>query len=167
MALIEVIGHLIRELVTSGADEEQRQTQKQTISLYDELIVRLMDISSYVRSKVLQVLSKLCELKVKFPKQRLQVTAAAVSALSDKVSTVRKGAASLLVQLLLTHPYVMHGGFLEQSVFEAEFERVKQELAKVEDKMGKAVERNDEDDADHKEDEEDGEAKLSKKKKKR
>ncbi|KAH0581355.1 hypothetical protein H2248_012446 [Termitomyces sp. 'cryptogamus'] len=165
VALIEVIGYLIRELVTSGADEEQRQTQKQTISLYDELIVRLMDISSYVRSKVLQILSKLCELKVKFPKQRLQITAAAVSALSDKVSTVRKGAASLLVQLLLTHPYVMHGGLLEQSIFETEFEVVKQELAKVEDKMGKAVERNDEDDADHNEDEEDGEAQLSKKKK--
>ncbi|KAG6900284.1 hypothetical protein C0993_000472 [Termitomyces sp. T159_Od127] len=164
VALIEVIGHLIRELVTSGADDEQRQSQKQSISLYDELIVRLMDISSYVRSKVLQVLSKLCELKVKFPKQRLQITAAAVSALSDKVSTVRKGAASLLVQLLLTHPYVMHGGLLEQSVFETEFDAVKQELAKVEDKMGKAVERNDEDYADHDEDGED-EAKSSKKKK--
>ncbi|KAG6897024.1 hypothetical protein C0992_004552 [Termitomyces sp. T32_za158] len=163
VALIEVIGHLIRELVTSGADEEQRQTQKQSISLYDELIVRLMDISSYVRSKVLQVLSKLCELKVKFPKQRLLITAAAVSALSDKVSTVRKGAASLLVQLLLTHPYVMHGGLLEQSVFETEFDAVKQELAKVEDRMGKAVERNGEDDADHNEEGED-EAKPSKKK---
>lgn len=123
-----------------------------------------MDISSYVRSKVLQVLSKLCELKVKFPKQRLQITAAAVLALSDKVSTVRKGAASLLVQLLLTHPYVMHGGLLEQSVFETEFDVVKQELAKVEDKMGKAVERNDEDDADDNNDEED-EVKSKKKKK--
>ncbi|KAG6901621.1 hypothetical protein C0995_009894 [Termitomyces sp. Mi166 len=168
VALIEVIGHLIRELVTSGADEEQRQAQKQILKLYDELIVRLMDISSYVRSKVLQVLWKLCELKTKFPKQRLQITAAAVSALSDKVSTVRKGAASLLVQLLLTHPYGMsHGGLLEQSVFEAEYGALKQELAKVEDQMGKAVERNDEDDADHNEDEEDGEDESSKKKSRR
>ncbi|KAF5379043.1 hypothetical protein D9615_006036 [Tricholomella constricta] len=156
VAVVEVIGYLITELATTGVDEEQRQVQKQINGLYDLLLERIMDLASYVRAKVLQVLCKLCELKVKFPKQRLAITRVAVSALSDKVSTVRKGAAALLVRLLLTHPYgLMHGGFLEMAVFETEYLTVKEELAKFEDRMGKAVERNE--DGDEEDDGEDDE----------
>ncbi|KAG6909474.1 hypothetical protein DXG01_017196 [Tephrocybe rancida] len=165
IALVEIIGHLIRELAEAGDEEEQRQPHKQVIGLYEPLIDRLMDMNSYVRAKALQVLSKLCELKVKFPKQRLQITTAAVSALSDKHSTVRKGAASLLIKLVVTYPYgLVHGGLLEQSVFETEYETIKEELAKVEDQMGKAVERNDEDDADNNDEDEDDAEGSSKKK---
>ncbi|KAF8069057.1 non-SMC mitotic condensation complex subunit 1-domain-containing protein [Lyophyllum atratum] len=154
IAIVEVIGFLIWELAAPGVADEERQVQKQIVGLYDFLVERVMDISSYVRVKVLQVLSKLCDLKAKFPKQRLQVTTVAVSALSDKVASVRKVAAVLLVKLLVTHPFgLMHGGFLELSLFEEEYEAVKRELAQVEDRMGKAVERNDGDD----EDEENGE----------
>ncbi|KAG6829705.1 hypothetical protein H0H92_003740 [Tricholoma furcatifolium] len=171
VALVEVVGYLIKDLANE-TEEEQRSTHKQIIRLYDLLIERLMDVASYVRAKVLQVFSKLCDLKAKFPKQRLQITEAAVAALSDKVSTVRKAAASLLIKLLVTHPYGrMHGGLLEQSAFETEYAAVKEELAKVEDRMGKAVERNDEDDADIREEggaEAEAESsKSSKKKKKR
>ncbi|KAG6852317.1 hypothetical protein C0991_000953 [Blastosporella zonata] len=155
VALVEVIGLLIKELADAGADEEQRNTQKQIVDLYELLLTRLMDMSSYVRAKVLQVLSKLCDIRGKYPKQRLQITAAGVSALSDKVSTVRKGAVSLLIKLLVTHPYgLIQGGLLEESVFDAEYQTVKGELAKVEDRIGKAVERNDEEDADNDDDEE-------------
>ncbi|GLB42214.1 putative regulatory subunit of the condensin complex, a complex required for conversion of interphase chromatin into mitotic-like condense chromosomes [Lyophyllum shimeji] len=155
VAIVEVIGFLIAELATSGADEEERQIQKQIAGLYDLLLERIMDLSSYVRAKLLQVLSKLCDLKVKFPKQRLQVTKVAVSALSDKVATVRKWAAALLVKLLVTHPYgLVHGGLLEVGVFEAEYAKVKEKLAEVESRVGKAVERNEEDEEEQNGDEE-------------
>ncbi|RDB27013.1 Condensin complex subunit 1 [Hypsizygus marmoreus] len=177
VALVEVIGYLITELASTPEGDEgmdPKQNQKQIAGLYDLLIERLMDMSSYVRAKVLTVLSKLCDLRMKFPKQRLQVTRAAVSALEDKVATVRKGAAALLVKLLVTHPYgLMYGGFLELDVWEAEYNDVKAKLAKVEDAMGKAVERNEdgeEEDGEKgegDEDDEEGEEGSPKKKSKR
>ncbi|KAG6844081.1 hypothetical protein H0H87_009907 [Tephrocybe sp. NHM501043] len=149
VALVEVIGHLIKEL---GSDEQQQnQNQKQQVpALYELLITRLLDLSSYVRTKVLQVLSKLCDERGKYPKQRLLITSAAGSALSDKVASTRKGAVSLLIKLLVTHPYGrIHGGLLEESVFESEYNAIKEELAKLEDQVGKAVQRNDEDDVEN------------------
>ncbi|KAG5636043.1 hypothetical protein H0H81_009267 [Sphagnurus paluster] len=158
VAIVEVIGFIIAELATSGAEEDQKHVQSQITKLYELLLERVMDVASYVRAKVLQVLSKLCDLRVKFPKHRLSITRVAVSALSDKVATVRKGAASLLIKLLLTHPYgLMHGGFLELSVFETEFKGVNEELAQVEDRVGKAVERNGEDEDEEEQDPEDSE----------
>ncbi|KAK2461131.1 hypothetical protein APHAL10511_006658 [Amanita phalloides] len=148
-ALIEVVGHLITELAAPGAsaDQDSGQVQKQIASLYDLLIDRMLDVSSYVRTKVLSVFSKLCELRAKFPKQRLQVTRAAVNALEDKAATVRKNAAALVVKLLLTHPYgLVHGGTLALDKFETEYKSVKEQLEKVEGVMGNAVERQEDDD---------------------
>lgn len=160
IAIVEILGYLIAELVEAEAEDgaDKGQTQKQINGLFDLLLERIMDVSSYVRTKVLSVLSKCCELKHKFPKQRLAITRAAIAALEDKAATVRKGAAALLVKLLLTHPYgLMHGGFLELDIWEAEYQVVKRDLAKVDDAMGKAVERNEEDDEEDEGEEEDGE----------
>ncbi|KAG6914849.1 hypothetical protein DXG01_014962, partial [Tephrocybe rancida] len=89
-------------------DELLREIAAKTFNAQDKkgprLIDHLMGMNSYVRAKALQVLSKLCEFKVKFLKQHLQITMAAVSAFSDKYSTVRKGAASLLIKLVVTYP---------------------------------------------------------------
>jgi len=170
IAIVEVLGHLIAELVDAEADDgaDKSQTQKQINGLYDLLLERIMDVSSYVRTKVLSVLSKCCDLKHKFPKQRLAITRAATAALEDKAATVRKGAAALLVKLLVTHPYgLMHGGFLELDVWEAEYQVVKRDLAKVEDAMGKVVERKEEDDEDGEDGEEEGEEGGSPKKRKK
>ena len=139
-----MVGYLIIELASSDASEDQdsRQAQKQISGLYDLLLDRMLDMSSYVRTKVLSVFSKLCEIKAKFPKQRLQVTGAAISALEDKVSTVRKNAAALLVKLLSTHPYgLVHGGTLALEKFESEYKAVKEQLDKLEGAIGNAVER--------------------------
>ena len=147
IALVEAIGYLITELAETGDGDGQdkKQTQKQINGLYELLLERKLDMSSYVRTKVLSVLAKLCDLKFKFPKQRLEITRAAVAALEDKGATVRKGAAALLVRLLVTHPYLTNGGFLELKVWEDDYHLIKDELAKVEDAMGKVVERHDED----------------------
>lgn len=175
IAIVEVLGHLIAELVDAEADDgaDKGQAQKQINGLYDLLLERIMDVSSYVRTKVLSVLSKCCDLKHKFPKQRLAITRAAIAALEDKAATVRKGAGALLVKLLVTHPYgLMHGGFLELDVWEAEYQVVKRDLAKVDDAMGKAVERtegdeegDEEEDGEGEEEGEEGESPKKKRKK--
>jgi condensin complex subunit 1 len=142
MAIVEVIGSLFRELATSpDVTSDSAQTERQLNGLYDLLLERTLDVSSYVRTKVLSVLSKLCDLPVKFPKQRLAVTRAAIAALEDKATGVRKGAVMLLVRLIVTHPYgLMHGGLLGLDEWEERYRAVKGELEKVEEWMGKAIE---------------------------
>ncbi|KAF9400567.1 Condensin complex subunit [Mortierella sp. AD011] len=66
-AIIEVIGNLIAYL----SDVEQTdQVKYQTNGLFDILEERFMDTNSYVRSKLLQIAGRLCDLRVKFPKRR-------------------------------------------------------------------------------------------------
>jgi condensin complex subunit 1 len=143
MAMVEVMGALVKELsMSSEMDNDQTHAQKQLNGLYDFLLERTLDLSSYVRAKVFAVLNRLCDLPAKFPKQRLAVTQAAVDALQDKASTVRKAAIALLVKLIVTHPYgLMHGGLLGLEEWEERYKEVTTELKKVEEVVGKAVER--------------------------
>ncbi|KAF9457593.1 non-SMC mitotic condensation complex subunit 1-domain-containing protein [Collybia nuda] len=158
VAIVEVIGYLAAELASQAQlddGSDRTQINKQINGLFDLLLERAMDVSSYVRTKVLSVLSKLCDLGFKFPKQRLAVTQVAVAALEDKAATVRKGAVALLVKLLLTHPYgKTHGGYLELEIWEGEYQTIKAELAKAEGTVGNAVRDNNEDDEDEDGDEE-------------
>ncbi|KAL0945257.1 hypothetical protein HGRIS_000767 [Hohenbuehelia grisea] len=170
VALVEVIGSIIRDLAgtlstNNGGGEpeannnaDQTQTLKQLTNLFDLLIERMLDVSSYVRTKVLSVFARIADLDAKFPKQRLHIADAAASALDDKASTVRKNAVVLLVRLILTHPFVSHGGVLTLKTWEEEYEVVKAELAQLEEKFGNAVEVNDvEEQEDEQEDAEDAE----------
>ncbi|EKM51723.1 uncharacterized protein PHACADRAFT_150370 [Phanerochaete carnosa HHB-10118-sp] len=159
MALVEVIGHLIREIaVSADLNMDQQQSQKQLNGLYDLLLERTLDLSSYVRTKVLSTLAKLCDLPVKFPKQRLAITRAAVDCLEDKAAGVRKTAVLLIVKLIVTHPYgLMHGGLLGQREWETRYEAVVQELQKVEKEVAKAVQRVDGDARDGDEEGKEGE----------
>lgn len=166
MAIIEVMGSLIRELATSeDLAADAQTTQKQIQGLYELLLERTLDLSTYVRAKVLQVFGRLLDLPVKFPKQRLAVTQAATAALEDKASSVRKAAIGLMVRLIVTHPYgLMHGGLLQLSEWEERYRKVSDELKKMEGKVGKVVEKQDgEDDEDGEEEEEDGAYKKSRK----
>ncbi|KAF5357209.1 hypothetical protein D9756_006855 [Leucocoprinus leucothites] len=148
IAMVEVLGYLIRELAgTSDDNADFKQTQKQIAGLFDLLLERALDTSSYVRTKVFSALSRVFDIKVpKFPKQRLRSARIAAESLEDKASTVRKAAVSLLTKLLITHPYgMMHGGTLQADVWETEYEAVKAQLSSLEAKIGKAVEVQDED----------------------
>lgn len=61
-AILEVIGLLIRELaITEGLDVEPEKQQKQLEAFFDLLLERLLDLNSFVRSKVATVLLKTCE----------------------------------------------------------------------------------------------------------
>jgi condensin complex subunit 1 len=142
IAIVEVIGQLIREIATSGDEVDMSTAMKQLDGLYELLIERVLDLSSYVRTKVLSTLGRLCDIPVKFPKQRLQITKAAVDSLEDKTATVRKSAIVLLVQLIVTHPYgLIHGGLLSLQEWEERYQDACKELKAVEDVIGKAVER--------------------------
>lgn len=154
MAIVEVIGNLIRELAlssdlqntssstaeggatgaaTTTTPTDASQVQKQLSSFNELLLSRTLDLSSYVRTKVLATLTKLCDLPTKFPQQRLAITRAAVGMLEDKAAGVRKGAVGLLVRLVVTHPWgLMHGGLLGLKEWEGRYKDIKGELEKVE-----------------------------------
>ena len=158
IAIVDVIGYLIRDLV--GGNDEQ-SVQKQIDVFFDILNERTRDLSSYVRTKDLSVLTKLCDLPTKFPKQRLDMSKLAVGMLEDKVATVRKNALTLLSQLVITHPYgLTHGGLMARKDWEERYDEVLRDLKKMEDVVGKAVENAEEAAETEKsdgEDEEDGE----------
>lgn len=160
MAIVEVIGSLIRELATSeDMTNDSNQTYKQLDGLFELLISRTLDLSSYVRSKVLTTLSKMLDVPVRLAKQRLRITRAAVDMLEDKASTVRKAAVSILVKLILTHPYgEMYGGDLNLQKWEERYKAAKAKLQEMEGVVGKAVEKDgDEDEDEEDEDEEEDE----------
>lgn len=60
MAIIEIIGLLIRDI--SSSDEGNEDQKKKQIKRYFELLMeRFLDLNSWARSKVLTTLIKLCE----------------------------------------------------------------------------------------------------------
>ncbi|GHJ88861.1 hypothetical protein NliqN6_5263 [Naganishia liquefaciens] len=128
MALVEIIGHLIRDLTLS--DEGDADQQKKRIkSFFEILFERLLDLNSWVRAKVMQTLIKLCDLPNKFPKARQRMTEFAIQSLTDKTSTVRKNAIQLICRLLETHPFgQIFGGTLNLDVWQEKYERVCSEL---------------------------------------
>lgn len=142
IAIVDVIGYLIRDLVNStDLGNDDQSVQKQVDVFFDILNERTRDLSSYVRTKDLAVLTKLCDLPTKFPKQRLDMSKLAVGMLEDKVATVRKNALTLLSQLVITHPYgLMHGGLMARKDWEEHYDNVSKDLKKMEDIVGKAVE---------------------------
>ncbi|PWN48727.1 hypothetical protein IE53DRAFT_180662 [Violaceomyces palustris] len=152
-SLIETLGLLIKELTTTddaltssgnsnmggneGTADEQRGSvegrKKQIETFYSLLLERFLDLNSYVRSKLITVCGRLCELPTKFPKQRTILTDLVIRALEDKSSGVRKNAIALLTKLILTHPYgVMHGGELNLDEWQKRYQAVSKELEETE-----------------------------------
>lgn len=60
MAIIEIIGLLIRDISASDEGDEE-QKNKQVKRFFELLMERFLDLNSWVRCKVLQTLIKLCE----------------------------------------------------------------------------------------------------------
>ncbi|KAH9836066.1 non-SMC mitotic condensation complex subunit 1-domain-containing protein [Rhodofomes roseus] len=159
MAIVEIIGCLIRELAAASENSnDDQQMSKQLEGLWELLIERVIDVSSYVRTKVLSVMTRLCDLPHKFPQQRLAMTRAAVDSLEDKGSTVRKASVVLLVRLIETHPYgLMYGGELNQPEWEGRYKEVCAQLQELEGVVGRAAEREGTQEGEEKDDEEEEE----------
>ena len=159
MAIVEVIGSLVKE-IAMAEDEEQESREKKLNNLFDLLIERYLDLSSYVRAKVITTLAKLLDLPVKFPKQRLAITKVTIETLEDKGSSVRRHAIALLTKLILTHPYgLMHGGLLNSFEWEERYQATSKELdaLKAQEVDGQAVADEDDDEDEEDEDEDEGE----------
>ena len=60
MALIEIIGIIIRDISNSDEGDEE-QKKKQIKRFFELLLERYLDLNSWVRCKVLQTIIKLCE----------------------------------------------------------------------------------------------------------
>lgn len=131
IAMIEVIGYLIREIsISDEGDEEQKN--KQIKSFFELLTERYLDLSSWVRGKVLQTIIKLMDLPNKFPKQRHQITELTIRSLEDKTSIVRKYSIQLLCKLIETHPFGgIHGGTLNLPEWEGRYKAIAEQLEAV------------------------------------
>ncbi|KAK0449831.1 non-SMC mitotic condensation complex subunit 1-domain-containing protein [Desarmillaria tabescens] len=141
IAIVEIIGNLIVHLDSNSGpvgSQENTQTTKQINGLYDFLIERMRDVTTYVRTKVLSVFTRLCELKNVYGRSRLHVTRIAITALEDKAAAVRKNAVVLLVKLITTHPWDrIHKGPLEMDVWEKEYEELLEKWAPYQEKLDK------------------------------
>lgn len=62
VALVEIIGVLIKEISSEEDEAEGRDNRERKINgLFELLLERFLDLSSYVRAKVINTLSKLWE----------------------------------------------------------------------------------------------------------
>ncbi|WVQ76449.1 hypothetical protein IAR50_006116 [Cryptococcus sp. DSM 104548] len=131
MAIVEIIGILIRDISSSDEGDEEQKT-KQVNKFFELLMERYLDLNSWVRCKVLTTLIKLCDLPAKFPKQRRQITVLTIRTLEDKTSSARRYAIQLLCKLLETHPFgALHGGTLNIDEWQERYTKVAEELKKV------------------------------------
>lgn len=164
ISVIEVMGALIK-LETSGGEEPgNTENTSQIAGLIETILDRMLDTSSYVRAKVLALLSRLWmdDLKGTYAKQRLACVRAAVVALDDKVTTVRKTAITLLVVLMQTHPWQKpFDGDLETEKWDDALTEIRAKVAAMEEILVAAVsdpqERDGEGGGEEEEDEEDDE----------
>ncbi|KAF5389534.1 hypothetical protein D9757_004200 [Collybiopsis confluens] len=156
-AVVESMGYIIYDLAATlenGTADDPKQSGKNIKGLFTHLLQRMRDNSSYVRSKVLSVLSRLCELPglkmSKFPQQRLNMTKSAIEALEDKTSTVRKNAVSLIIKLIRTNPYGKEEGApLPRDDIQAEYDKLKTELGAIEERAQRSIETQEDEGAGH------------------
>ncbi|KAF9920846.1 Condensin complex subunit [Linnemannia zychae] len=124
-AIVEIIGHLIAYL---SEVEQTDHVKNQIDGFFDVLEERFMDNNSYVRTKLLQIIANLCDLRTKFPKRRQRLTELVIGRLSDKSFWSRKQAIKTLVRLIENHPYSMHGGELDLEGWEIRYTEVTDDL---------------------------------------
>lgn len=93
---------IIRELTAETLDEEQKETRDEFI---EDLLSHMNDVSSYTRSKVLQIWN---EMKVDSAVPLawyIKVMRTTVERLDDKTAMVRKNSVILLKSFLETNPF--------------------------------------------------------------
>lgn len=102
-ATLTVIGHLIvKELSKNELDAKEKNLRDQ---LLDKLEDHILDMTSYTRSRTLQVWHTLCYEEV-IPLPRLEtLIETIVGRLKDKSCFVRKAAVQFLTQFLMKNPF--------------------------------------------------------------
>ncbi|EDO15554.1 hypothetical protein Kpol_1042p13 [Vanderwaltozyma polyspora DSM 70294] len=134
-SVVEACGNIVTELIK---DQETLDHYKQQIGVLMELLEeRFQDSNPFVRTKAIQGCLKICEMKVKFNRSRVNFTKLAVRSLEDRSSLVRRNAVKLLSKLLLTHPFGgMNGNQLILKDWEKCLEEATAQLDKYEESQG-------------------------------
>ncbi|KAI8620435.1 non-SMC mitotic condensation complex subunit 1-domain-containing protein [Chytriomyces sp. MP71] len=132
VAMLEVIANLIHHQLSTNASEA---AFSQMLSFYNILEERFADKSSYVRSKLLQILAKLAEQRdvgvTDIPLERWRsVVSLTIGRLYDKASIVRKNAVKLLTRLVESTPFLAIESDKGKLSLE-QFERKRNELKKI------------------------------------
>lgn len=93
---------IITQLSSEGLNDEQKEMRDEYLEyLHDHL----NDVSSYVRSKVLQIWNELEQRNAVPLAWKLKVVIRAVERLEDKTASVRKNAITLLKTVLEANPF--------------------------------------------------------------
>lgn len=115
MCVLEIFGILIQHLTRQ--EERTPTTKRQIESFISYLKTRLLDINSFVRCRVLHVLSELV-LSGSLPvSQRREMIGLVSRRVRDKSSNVRKKSIQLLGETMRTHPFLVDGGELSEPLF--------------------------------------------------
>ncbi|WBW72186.1 condensin complex non-SMC subunit Cnd1 [Schizosaccharomyces osmophilus] len=135
-AIIEVIGNVILDLIQDDSEEDNSESISSNVqSILEVLEDRLLDISPYCRTKILQVFVRIFELPIKYPQKRQEIAELTIRCMQDRSSHVRRNAIRLFSKLLTTHPFsVMHNGILTRSVWEEGLSFVEEQLRSLQPK---------------------------------
>lgn len=93
---------IICELASETLNDEQKEIRDEFL---EDLLNHLNDVSSYVRSKVLQIWDQMKKEDAVPLAWQLKVVRVAVERLEDKTASVRKASVQLLKSFLETNPF--------------------------------------------------------------
>lgn len=132
--IVDSCSQIVVSISTTGEDGEHYRSQIEgVLELVEE---RVLDVSPYVRSRVLQLFSNVCDLEVRFNAHFQQTANMAVECLNDKSGLVRGRAAKLLQKLVTTHPFkALHGAQLNMGVWKDRLAGIEVEIADLEKSM--------------------------------
>lgn len=105
-----MIGHVVVDQLTAeDLNEEQKELRDDLLKSLQE---HIEDVSSYSRSKALQVWDYLKQQSAIPLKNHLTILKAVIDRLEDRTATVRKNATTLLQSFLETNPFASRVNFV-------------------------------------------------------
>lgn len=130
MSMLEVFAILYCHLMLQ--DERSDQSKAQARGFLTAIEERLRDVNSFVRSKVLHVLTELIQANALPVAERARLLHLVVGRVMDKSSNVRRRAIQLLAVFLRKHPFCVDGGELSLSFFEERLVEIERQLEQLE-----------------------------------
>lgn len=132
--IVDSCSHIVMALSASTDEGEHYRSQIEgVLELVEE---RILDVSPYVRSRVLQLFSGVCDLQVRFNAHFQQTANMAAQCLNDKSGLVRGRAAKLLQKLVSNHPFsAMHGAQLNTKTWKDRLSGIEAEIKELEESM--------------------------------
>ncbi|RKP17363.1 ARM repeat-containing protein, partial [Rozella allomycis CSF55] len=123
--IVEILGNVINGYLIGEKDEHGVKQMKTFYTILEE---RYHDVNAFVRSKVMSVMSGLCEGNAMLISKRRRVLELTCERLKDKNSNVRKKAVQLIKMMIKTHPFCLDGGELDDELFKRKYEELKERL---------------------------------------